>query len=141
MKIHYYKKTIYGVEHMIIHNQEIKSAFYRITGCKTLTQEQKSGFESLGFEFVETLLTDYFRDGAAAMKKAEEKIVVDKPFTFDELLTLHMTIVSREGEIRVFVKEFKDAGASEMLIDSYLEELQELSLLKAKVEKIFESEV
>jgi len=54
-EITYYTKSNYGVQAVYVIDETIKKALLRFNGHKTLTQDDKIAFESLGFTFTEVL--------------------------------------------------------------------------------------
>lgn len=50
MKIEYYKKNVYGVEQIYLHDSEQKAAVQKLTGKKTVSEEDLKALTVLGCE-------------------------------------------------------------------------------------------
>ena len=55
MKIEYYKKNVYGNEHIYIKDKEISAIVHQLTAKKTINEADITALEALGHEFVQVL--------------------------------------------------------------------------------------
>ena len=55
MTIHYYRESVYGVNHLYVRDSKVADTIQSLTGKKTIDISDIKAFNELGFKFVECL--------------------------------------------------------------------------------------
>lgn len=55
MQVEYYIKNVYGIDRIYIKDPKLAEAIARITGKKTIEENQIENFKELGIEFIEVV--------------------------------------------------------------------------------------